>query len=109
MNDYKTLAEQFLAAITEASNAQISANGINLQNTNASINNQANAKGTLYSTEPAFRQTQAAAKNVQNNSAINKSLLENTFSVRSSILDTQHKIEAMNRAASELNKMVFEF
>lgn len=109
MNDYNALANAFLAAIKQSADAQVGANNTAQLNTNASINNQANARGTLYSTQPSFMQSVEQNKTNQKNASIQTNVLSNTFNVQSSLLDTKYKIDAMNRAAAELNKMTFEY
>ena len=107
MNDYKKIANALIAALTSSASAQKKANNTALLNTNATINNQANSSGTLYSTAPSFRQEQATAANIQANAKLDSDLMVNKLNTQSSILDTQYKIQAMQRAAKSLDKVKF--
>lgn len=110
MEDYKTLAQQLIDAVT-ASAAQETKN-IEVQKGNAfsDINNSANASGVLYSTRPGFQKSRYIANTYEPaKAAIAMKPLTTQTTIASNLLDTTRAIDAQNKAAAILNTIKFDY
>lgn len=108
--DYNAMAQQLIDAVTAASNAEVKALDVKKGNEFATINNQANANGTLYSTQPGFKKTAYIGSTYEPAVAAAKlKPLTTKMEALSQATSIARSIDSMNRAANELNKIVFDY
>lgn len=108
--DYNAMAQQLIDAVTAASNAEVAALDVRKGNDFATINNQANANGTLYSTQPGFKKTAYIGNTYEPAVAAAKlKPLTAKMDALSQATTLARSIDSMNRAANELNKVVFDY
>jgi hypothetical protein len=104
MQDFNALANALLAALGQQTNAGISQMGVQRRNTFEDFNNRAAKRGTLYSTGGgAQRSRYDATTYVPGKAQLQGNQLQQEIKVKGDILTTQRKIDAMNKAATELN------
>lgn len=109
MNDYKQLAEQLIQALRQASQANVDSLNIFRRNTFEDIANQQNARGSLYSTSTGYRQLRTDAEQFQPKIAEQQQqAVQGEIRIRSDLLDTSRKIDALNRSAKELAGIKFD-
>lgn len=103
--DYQALANQLIEALKNSTTAGLDQLRMSRRNTFEDLNNRAAKRGTLYSTGGAAQQSRFdATKYLPGQAQLLGTQQQNEIKIKSDLLDTQRKIEAMNKAASELNK-----
>lgn len=108
--DYNNLAQQLIDAVTAASNAEVAQLDVKKGNDFATINNQANANGTLYSTQPGFKKSAYLGSTYAPAVASAKlKPLTTKLQLVSQATEIARSIDSMNRAADDLNKVVFDY
>ena len=108
--DYNAIAQQLIQAVTDASNAQLKTLDVQRDNQFATINNQANASGTLYSTQPGFKKSQFVADKYMPAVAEAKlKPLTEKLNILGQATEITRSIDSMNKAAKELNGIVFDY
>lgn len=108
MQDYRAIANQLIQALKNAASANIAS--LETQRTNAfeDITNNSNARGTLYSTSTGYKQLRTDAEKFQPAiAAEQRKAVEGEIQIKSDLLDTSRKIDALNKAASELAGITF--
>jgi hypothetical protein len=96
-------AQAFLAALNAQNAAQTQSLDQNRLNMGAQINNAANARGLLYSTQPAYQYAQyTAQKYMPAYSKLAQQQQQQTQSVNTTLADITKKIQALNAAAAQL-------
>jgi len=108
--DYNNLAQQLIDAVTAASNAEVASLDVKKGNDFSQINNTANANGTLYSTQPGFKKTAYIGNTYEPAVAAAKlKPLTTKMEALSQATSIARSIDSMNRAANELNGIVFDY
>lgn len=108
MQDYQEIANQLINALRQASQANIASLNVFRENAFEDIANEQNSRGTLYSTSTGYRQIRADTEKFQ--PAIAKQeqgALQGQIQIKSDLLDTKRKIDAMNASAKELAGITF--
>lgn len=108
MNNYNQLAQQLIDAIKQSLSGTLDNIDVQRENTFEGIMNQANARGNLYSTAPAYLQNQQDAQFAQQKADVRQKSLTQEISIKSGLLDTQRQIDATKRAAADLNSITFD-
>jgi hypothetical protein len=104
--DYKALADALINALNQSTSAGLNLLDTQRRNTFEDINNRSAKRGTLYSTGGAAQQTRFdATKYLPARGQLQGNQQQQTLRIKGDLLDTQNKIEAMNRAAKELNSI----
>lgn len=103
--DYNALAASLINALKQSTNSQLGLLDVNRRNFGEDLMNRANARGTLYSSgngaqRTRYDATQYLPKYVQTQAQDQQQEL----GINSQLVQTQQKIDSMNRAADELNK-----
>lgn len=102
--DYKALADALINALKQSTDAGLGLLDVQRRNTFEDINNRSAKRGTLYSTAGASQQSRYdATKYLPGRAQIQGQAQQQELSIKSNLIDTQQKIDALKRAASELN------
>lgn len=110
MENANALAQQLIDAVTASSGAELKSLDTQRDNQFSLINNKANANGTLYSTQPGFQKSAFVAEKYQPAVAAAKLRpLTEKLNILGQATDITRTIDSMNRAADELNGIVFDY
>lgn len=102
--DYKQLANALIEALRESANSQLNVLDVNRRNHFEDINNRGAKRGTLFSTAGANQQSRYDARTyLPGRAEIRAGLQQKELGIKNDLLTVTSKIEAMKRAASELN------
>lgn len=108
--DYNAIAQQLIDAVTAASDASLKSLGTQRRNEFAGINNVNNSRGTLYSTQGGYQKNKFdASKYLPAVAAEKQKPLLTKLAVSGQATEATRAIDAMNRAAAELNGIVFDY
>lgn len=103
------IAQQLIDALNANRDANINLLGVQRRNFFEDTMNRAASRGTLYSTGGRAQQLRYEGVNYLPAVAEQQSKTQQQIlNTRSSLLDTQRKINAQKRAASELNNISFQ-
>lgn len=109
MQDATKIAQQMIKALQNAANANIGALNVQRENVFEGITNQRNARGTLYSSGTGYQQLRADAETFQPAIAEQRQkAFMGEIQIKSDLLDTKRKIDAINRSAKELAGIKFD-
>lgn len=104
MENINQIATALIDALRQATSAGIGQMDMQRRNTFEDINNRGAKRGTLYSTAGANQQSRYNGTTYLPGVAkLQSGQQMQELSVRGNLLDTQNKIDAMNKAANELN------
>lgn len=107
--DFNAIAQQLIDAIKAQSTAGIAQLGQSRRNDFSTIMNRANAKGTLYSTDASQQKTKYDANTyLPKLATLQATPLNSELSIRTNLAETQAKIDAINKSASQLNGLSFD-
>lgn len=107
--DANSLANQLIEAIKKQSQQGLVSLEQTRKNDFMGIMNRANARGSLYSTQPQTLKTQYNANTyMPKKTALEQAPLTQEISIRSGLVDTQREIDTMMRSATELNNLKFD-
>jgi MFS superfamily sulfate permease-like transporter len=102
--DYRALADALISALNNSTQASITQLDMTRRNTFEDINNRGAKRGTLYSTAGANQQSRFdATKYLPAKAQVQANQQQQTIKIKSDLIETQQKIDAMNKAASQLN------
>lgn len=108
--DYNAIAQALIDNVTKASQAGLASLDVSRDNNFATINQQQNASGTLYSSGTAFKKNNFVANTyLPKKTELEQQPLMTKLSVLSNAADVTRQIDAQNRAAAELNKIVYDY
>ena len=104
--NYQKLADALITALKSSTDSGLANIDIQRRNFGEDTMNRANARGTLYSTSPAYiKSREDAAKFLPASAKLREGYLVGKLGIKTNLLDTQQRIQSLNRAAKELGKM----
>lgn len=104
--DYKALADALINALQQSTNSGLNLLTMQRRNQFEDINNRSAKRGTLYSTAGQQQQTRFdATKYLPARGQLQANQQQQTLRIQGDLADTQNKIDALNRAAKELNSI----
>lgn len=104
--DYKALADSLISALRESTQSGLNLLDTQRQNTFTDINNRSAKRGTLYSTAGANTQSRFdATKYLPAKAQLQGNQQQQELKVKGDMISTQQRIDAMKRAASDLNSI----
>jgi len=102
--DYKALADALISALKQNTQAGLGLLDVQRRNTFEDVNNRSARRGTLYSTAGANQQSRYdATKYLPGKAQLQAQGQQQELTIKSNLIDTQQKIDALKRAAGELN------
>lgn len=103
------IANQLIAAIEKQSQEGLVSLEQDRRNDQVGIMNRANARGSLYSTQPQTQKLrQDAAVYLPKQATLRSAPLMSKLSIQSGLIDTQRQIDALNKSAAEINGLNFD-
>lgn len=104
MQDYNALAASLIQALKDSASAGLKQFDAARRNTFEDINNRGAKRGTLYSTAGANQQSRYDATTyIPGKTQLQGKEQTQEIQVKSDLLDTQRKIDALNKSAAQLN------
>lgn len=108
--DYNAIAQQLIDAFQKSSEADLKGIEATKRNEFVKINNSNNARGSLYSTQGGQQRTQfISQKYLPAVAQAQQKPLLAKLDILGQTTDIARQIQSMNRAADELNKVVFDY
>lgn len=102
--DYKALADALISALRDSTNSQLNLTDMNRRNYFEDINNRGAKRGTLFSTAGANQRSRYdAGTYLPARAGLQGSQQQKELNIKNDLLTTASKIEAMKKAAAELN------
>lgn len=104
--DYNALANALIDALKQSTSAGLAQLDMARRNTFEDMNNRSSKRGTLYSTGGGAQQSRYDGTTYLPNQAKLRSQEQTgILGIKSNLISTQQKIDAMNKAASQLNSI----